>query len=119
MVDVKDIAPDGSERLVTKGWLKASHRAIDPEKSKPYQPFHPHTKSEPVNPGEVFEYAMEIRETSNVFKSGHSLQLVVKGEDSPYDDPVWYHLPNMRETKHTIFHDSNNASYIVLPVIYG
>jgi uncharacterized protein len=119
MVDIKDIAEDGSERLISKGWLKASHRALDPKKSKPYQPSHPHTESVPVPPGEVLEYAIEVRETSNVFKAGHSMQVVIKGEDSPYEDRIWYHLPNMRETKHTIFHDSNNPSYLLVPVIYG
>jgi len=117
MVDIKDIAGDGSERLVTKGWLKASHRAIDQSKSKSYQPFHPHTESVPVPPGKVLEYSIEIRETSNVFRSGHSLQLVIKGEDSPYDDPVWFHLPNMKETKHTIYHKKNNISYLLVPII--
>jgi predicted acyl esterase len=117
MVDILDIAQDGSERLVTKGWLKASHRAIDQSKSKSYQPFHPHTESIPVKPSEILEYVIEIRETSNVFRAGHSLQLVIKGEDSPYEDPVWYHLPNMRETKHTVYHNDHDVSYLLIPII--
>jgi putative CocE/NonD family hydrolase len=117
MVDIKDIDADGSERLVTKGWLKASHRAVDPVRSKPYQPFHPHTESVPITPGKICEYAIEIRETSNVFKAGHCLQLVIKGEDSPYDDRIWYHLPNMKETRHMIHHDKNHISYLLVPII--
>jgi putative CocE/NonD family hydrolase len=119
MVDIKDIDADGSERLVTKGWLKASHRTVDPVRSKPYQPFHPHTESVPITPGDICEYAIEIRETSNIFNAGHSLQLAIKGEDSPYDDRIWYHLPNMRETKHTIYHNKNYLSYLLLPIIQG
>jgi predicted acyl esterase len=102
---------------VTRGWLKASHRAIDEKKSIPYQPFHPHTESIPVKPNEIMEYAIEIRETSYVFKAGHSLQLLIKGEDSPYEDPLWYHLPNMRETQHTIYHNCKEVSYLLLPII--
>ena len=117
MVDIKNIAADGSERLVTKGWLKASHRAVDPGKSKPHQPFHPHTESVPVPPGEVLEYAIDVRETSNVFKAGHAMQVVIKGEDSPYEDRIWYHLPNMRETRHTIHHTATHPSYLLVPII--
>jgi uncharacterized protein len=117
MVDIKDIGPDGTERMVSKGWLKASHRSVDASKSKPYQPFHPHTESIPVVPGEILEYPIEVRETCNVFREGHSLQLVIKGEDSPYDDLVWYHLPNMTETRHSIYHDDQHVSYLLLPLI--
>jgi uncharacterized protein len=24
------------------GWLRASHRALDPDRSLPYRPYHPH-----------------------------------------------------------------------------
>ena len=119
MVDIKDIAEDGSERLISKGWLKASQRALDPKKSKPYQPFHSHTESVPVPPREVLEYAIEVRETSYVFKAGHSMQVVIKGEDSPYEDRIWYHLPNMRETKHTLYHNATYLSYLLVPIIPG
>ena len=100
-----------------RGWLKASHRAIDQNKSKPYQPFHPHTESITIKPNEIVEYAIEIRETSYVFKAGHSLQLIIKGENSPYEDPLWFHLPNMRETRHTLYHNSKDVSYLLLPII--
>jgi predicted acyl esterase len=102
---------------VCRGWLKASHRAIDQNKSKPYQPFHPHTESITIKPNEIVEYAIEIRETSYVFKAGHSLQLIIKREDSPYEDPLWFHLPNMRETRHTLYHNSKDVSYLLLPII--
>ncbi|MDH5696217.1 MAG: CocE/NonD family hydrolase, partial [Dehalococcoidia bacterium] len=55
---LKDIAPDGSERELTRGWLKASHRAIDPGKSKPWSPYHIHINPEPVKPGKIYEYAI-------------------------------------------------------------
>ena len=33
--------------MVTKGWLWASHRAIDAERSTPYRPFHTYENLEP------------------------------------------------------------------------
>jgi len=118
MVDIKDIAPDGSETMVSKGWLKASHRELDASKSKPYQPYHPHTRSLSIVPGRIYEYAIDIRETSNVFRAGHRLQLVIKGQDAPWDDFfIWYHVSNMKETRHTVYHTPEYASYLLLPVI--
>jgi predicted acyl esterase len=118
MVDIKDVDTDGSEKLVTKGWLKASHREVDESKSKPYQPFHPHLRNLPVEPGRVYEYAIEIRETSNVFKTGHRIQLVIKGQDAPWQaTPIRFHITNMRETKHTIHHTPEYPSHLVLPLI--
>lgn len=117
MVDLFDIGPGGSERLVSKGWLKASHRAIDEKRSKPYQPFHPHTERVRIKPDEILEYIVEVRETSYVFKKGNSLRVLIKGEDSPYEDKLWYHLPHMTETRHTIHHNKSHGSYLFLPVI--
>jgi uncharacterized protein len=120
MVVLKDIDPNGKEVLVTRGWLKASRRTLDKSKSKPYQPFQSHTESVPVEPGKVYDYAIEIRETSYVFKRGHSLQLVIKGEDTPYEEDAsrtYFHLPNMINTKHTIWHNSLHRSYLLLPII--
>jgi len=118
IVHIEDIAPDGSETVISKGWLKASHRELDESKSKPYKPFHPHTRSLPIAPGRIYEYAIDIRETSNVFKAGHKLQLVIKGQDAPWDDFfIFYHVTNMKQTQHTIYHTPEYASYMVLPVI--
>jgi predicted acyl esterase len=116
-VSINDVAPDGSSRLISKGWLRASHRAIDEKISKPYQPFHPHTESIPVEPREIYEYAIDIRETSNVFQAGHQIELVIKGQDSPSEDPIWYHLCNNKQTKHTIYHNAEYMSYLLLPLI--
>ncbi len=122
MVEIFDLSPDGSKRLVTMGWLKASHRELNEARSKPYQPFHPHTRNIPVEPGKIYEYALEIRETSNVFKAGHRLQLIIKGQDSPYEGPehfreTHFHLLNMKETQHTVYHTPKYQSHWLAPVI--
>jgi predicted acyl esterase len=105
--------------LVSKGWLRASHRAIDQKRSEPYQPFHPHTEAVPVEKGKIYEYAIEIRETSNVFKTGHRIELVVRGQDAPSEDPIWFHFCNIKETNHTIYHSKEYGSYLLIPVIPG
>jgi uncharacterized protein len=51
-------------QVVTRGWLKASHRAVDPERSTPLRPWHPHTDAEPVTPGQIVRYEIEVWPTS-------------------------------------------------------
>lgn len=117
MVRIRDEAPDGRSSIVTKGWLRASHRALDPKRSKPYQPFHPHDSSIPVQPGAIEEYAIEIREASRLFRTGHRLVLDIRGQDTQGEELMWYHLSNGVSTRHTVHHDRNHASYLLLPVI--
>src|SRR6185312_16255631 len=33
---------------IANGWLRASHRRVDPAKSKPWRPWHPHDRVEPL-----------------------------------------------------------------------
>jgi predicted acyl esterase len=122
MVEIRDLDASGAEKLVTMGWLKASHRELEESKSKPYQPFHPHTRSIPIEPGKVYEYPIELRETSMVFKAGHRIELVIKGQDAPWEGKeyfrdVFWHLPRAKETLHTVYHSPEFSSYLLLPII--
>jgi predicted acyl esterase len=122
MVEVLDIGPDGSENRASIGWLKASLREIDSSKSKPYLPWHPFVRKSPVKPGEVYEYAVDIKDTSLVFRAGHRIQLIIKGQDFPWEGKAyyyawWWHLPNSTKTIHTIYHTSKYPSYLLLPII--
>ena len=117
VIALKDQAPDGTAKVVTKGWLRASHRKLDPVRSTPAQPYHTHDEAQPVPPGEVVEYAIDLRETSMVFQPGHRIVLEVKGQDTQAEDPIWYHLCNPYGTWHTLHYGGENASHLYLPVI--
>ena len=100
------------------GWLKASHRELDSDKSKPYKPFHPHLRRITIIPGGINDYAVEIIDTSYLFQAGHSIQLVIKGQDVYWEGIVVNnHLTNRRETRHTVHHTVNHPSYLLMPVI--
>ena len=70
---------------VAQGWLRGSHRALDPEKSLPYRPYHSHHRTDPLVPGEVYELDVEIWPTSIVIPVGHRLALTVRGNDYRYE----------------------------------
>ena len=70
---------------IANGWLRVSHRRLDPARSKPYQPFHPHDKAEPLTPGEIYECDVEILPTCIVVPAGWRVALTVRGKDYEYE----------------------------------
>lgn len=112
---VKDEAPDGTARLLTRGMLKASHRAVDPERSKSWQPWHPHDRIDPVIPGDAVEYEIEVIPTSNLFDRGHRLRLELSSSD-PATDLIYSHEHQPRVTTNTVYMGAG-ASRLRVPVI--
>ncbi len=81
---------------IAQGWLRASHRALDAKKSKPYQPYHTHQKIEPLQPGKVYELDVEIWPTCIVIPAGYRIGLSVKGQDYVYPGGTGGKLSNMK-----------------------
>ena len=123
IVQLSDVVPGGPETGLAKGYLKASHRALDPEKSQPYHPYHKHTGSDPVKPGAINEYNVDLGVVSNVFKAGHRIKLEIKSLESPRDPEfqIHYHphLNSSRTTLHKIYRNREYQSHLVLPIVSG
>jgi uncharacterized protein len=69
---------------VAQGWLRASHRKLDPALSTEYRPYHAHDEAQPLTPGEVYELDVEIWPTSLVLPAGYRLAFTVRGSDYEY-----------------------------------
>jgi hypothetical protein len=79
---------------------------------------------EPVVPGEINEYAIEILATANLFKAGHRICVEIYSMDMPTGTAGFtnveyfpYHLGSSKTTLHKIFHSIEHPSYLLLPVI--
>jgi len=122
----REIPTDLPARELTRGWLKASNRALDPKRSKPWKPWHKLTREarQKVTPGKVEEYAIEIFAMANLFRKGHricveisSLDLstgVLGATDVEY---IPYHVCSSRTVVHSIYHDAAHPSHLLLPVV--
>jgi putative CocE/NonD family hydrolase len=84
---LSDVAPDGSESIVTEGFLRASYRRLDHTRSRPMRPWHTDTSPRPVVPGRAYDYDLAIWPTAYRLAKGHRVQLRV----TSYDFPT--HLP--------------------------
>jgi len=71
---------------VAQGWLRASHRKLDPARSLPHRPWHPHDERQPLQPGEVYELDVELWPTCVVIPAGSRIALTVRGRDYEYED---------------------------------
>ncbi len=139
--------PDGVEVLfegatepkhpLSQGWLRASHRELDPVRSLPYRPAHPHDQAVPLVPGETYEVDVEIWPTCIVVPPGYRIGLTVLGRDydhgreglpTPYgvemrgsgvnvhDDPV-ARAADVYGQPVTLYSGGNHQPYLLLPVI--
>ncbi len=69
---------------IAQGWLRASHRKLDPGLTRPFRPYHTHDETQPLVPGEIYELDVEIWPTSIVVPAGHRIALSVRGRDYEY-----------------------------------
>jgi predicted acyl esterase len=122
----RDVPGDLPERELTRGWLKASYRALDHKRSKPGAPFHKLTREAiaPVVPGEVVEYQILILATANQFKAGHRICLEITSMDAPDGtgamtgvEYIPYHVCSSKTVTHKIYRDAERPSHLLLPII--
>jgi predicted acyl esterase len=116
-----DAAPDGRRQLITTGLLKASHRELDDERTTEGNPYHPHTRAVPVEPGAIEEYVVRLYPFASTFRPGHRLVVELSNDEPLADDhnsllpPDAFHLPVGRPVTHKIYRDALHPSRLVLP----
>ena len=101
------------------GWLRVSHRELDPELSTLDRPWLRHRRELPLRPGEVVPVDIEIWPSSTRFQEGEKLRLTIQGNDIfRYDLPqVQLHQASVNQGRHTIYTGGPYDSYLVLPVV--
>jgi predicted acyl esterase len=120
------------------GWLRASHRKLDPKRSLPYRPYHSHDEPWPLKPGEPVELDIEIWPTSIVVPPGYRLALNVRGKDFNHGQgdrgfagamypmtgivPFLHNHPEDRPAaifggRNRLHFEPGKESYLLLPVI--
>jgi putative CocE/NonD family hydrolase len=84
VVKLSDVAPDGRSTLIQTGMLRASHRRLDPKRTRPLQPtpYHDAAHLAPVEAGKPTKYAIEIWPTSKRFAKGHRLRIALYSADT-------------------------------------
>jgi uncharacterized protein len=124
---------------IAQGWLRASHRKLEPRQSLPYRPYHSHDELQPLRPGNIYELDVEIWPTCIVVPAGYRIALTVRGKDyeyggelsdfaksfhyahrgvgpfqheDPRDRPQYVYGGNV-----TLCSGGDRASYVILPIV--
>lgn len=103
---------------VAKGWLRVSHRALDPEKSRPSRPYHAHERLEKLVPGRIVPVDIEILPSSTWFEADTRLELAVLGTDGA-KYPAFKHKNTVNRGKHSIYCGGRYDSHLLVPLIRG
>jgi putative CocE/NonD family hydrolase len=107
-----DVEPDGTSRILAEGVLRARYR----------EGFE---RPVPIEPDRVYDYEIDLVATSNEFRPGHRVRVIVTSSSFPRFDrnpntgaPLGADRPqNLVTAKQLVFHDGDRASRIVLPVV--
>ena len=121
---------------IAQGWLRASHRRLDPELTLEYRPYHVHREREPLTPGQIYELDVEIWPTCIVIPAVHRVSLTIRGTDHDHGaEPVqmgWFVMsgsgpfrhddpadrpPALIDTEAAIHTGGSHPSSILLPVV--
>src|SRR5262249_13762348 len=117
--DVWEVGQQGQQVPVAKGWLRVSHRELDPDLSLPYRPYHRHQRRLPLTPGEVVEVQVEIWPTSMLFRRGHRIRLDIQPRDGVGSVYYTHYHADYNTGSNTIHAGGDRESYLLLPVIPG
>ncbi len=109
VAELEEVTPDGTSYPLTEGALLGSLRAVNAGRSwtaggMTVLPYHPYTQAsaQPVSPGTMTEYQIQIFPTLVTIASGDSLRLTLSTADTPHLTPLPPELPNLLGGVYTI-----------------
>jgi predicted acyl esterase len=118
-VTLSEARPDGLETYVQSGYLRASHRKLDDDRSTPTLPVHTHLEADasPLPAGEFVPVRVEIYSVTHVFRKGSRVRVSV---EAPGGDRVAWAFdtpPTDGQVVNEISRGGKRASKLVLSVV--
>ncbi|WP_425418126.1 CocE/NonD family hydrolase [Oricola indica] len=105
---------------VALGWLRVSHRELDPDESEPHMPVLAHRREQKLTVGEIVPVDIEIWPSGTHFDAGEGLRLVVQGADIyDYPKPSVHarHEETLNAGRQNIHMGKSRPSRLLIPVI--
>jgi uncharacterized protein len=115
--EVMETGQQGTPVPVAKGWLRVSHRELDPDLSLPYRPYHRHQRRLYLEPGEIVQVEVEIWPTSMVFRRGHRIRLDIQPRDGIGSAYYMHYHADYNTGTNTVHAGGDKPGYLLLPII--
>lgn len=108
----------GASTVVTRGYLRASHRRKHPAYSSEQAPYYDHSVRAPLAPGEIYQIEVPLEPTAYRFRTGSRVRIEIANHDTPLVDGFYAHryVPTKRGTD-TFHHSGRHPSRLTLPVV--
>jgi predicted acyl esterase len=123
LVSLREVDQQGKEKILTRGWLRGTHREVDPERSQPWAPFHPHRKSERLVPNKIYEFNIPLVPTANLFKAGTKIKLkITSADETPkhtFEQIAGGNIRRQSSSRITVYHNAEYFSHLLLPITRG
>jgi putative CocE/NonD family hydrolase len=104
-------------QIVTKGWLRASHRQLDASRGTALAPVHTHAEPMAVTPGEIVRYDIAVMPAAHRFRRGSRIRLEIANGDSSVTEYVFTHEYSPAKVgRDTIHHDADHPSHLLVGV---
>jgi putative CocE/NonD family hydrolase len=118
-ITLTEVRPDGQEVYIVRGWLRASHRALDRKRSTTLAPFHTDQESDArqLAPGTPTLMRVQLWPFDHVFRKGSSLRLWI---GAPTGETGGWSLDFLKTPAiNSISTDARHPSAIVLGQLAG
>lgn len=110
----------GRDRITT-GWLRASMRALDGQRSRPFEPVPTFAGEDPLRAGEVVQVDIPLGPSATLFRAGEQLRLVVAGRWLWSRNPLTGQFPSAYQTlsrgRCTMHWGPDRDARLLVPVI--
>ncbi len=114
-VTLTEVRPDGQEVYIQSGWLRASHRTLDPDRSTELVPYHDHQEAgaSPLPAGEFTPVRVELFPFAHVIRAGSRLRVNVEAPGG--NQPFWAFDALPGTATNEIGHSVGRPSRVVVP----
>lgn len=130
IAELFDVDADGNEEELSRGWLRGSMRAVDESLSTPWRVYHPYDERDPLDPGQIYRFNVNLAPTGNRFAPGHRMGVRLSSADvgggwGGTADFSWKqaistgHLYRQSVDRITVYHDADHPSNLLVPVTSG
>jgi uncharacterized protein len=119
-VTLSEVRPDGNETYVQNGWLRASHREVDPRRSTSIDPVPTHLRRDAaaLPRGRFSLVRVPIWPVAHAFRAGSRIRVTIEATGG--DRPRWqFATVDRGRTRNTVALGGRTASKLVLPVLVG
>jgi len=102
------------------GYLRVSHRELDPKWSTDFQPVQAHRREQKLSPGEIVPVEIEIWPHSRIWHKGESIRIEIAGrfiQTEWFEDTKLIFKTNNGSGTHVIHTGGKYDSFLQIPVI--